>query len=142
MERVLVRQNSQFEIGFWASDSEHPESDELQPVVHIHELSPYGMLLASLGACTAIVLHSYAQHHEVDLREVELWLEYRRVFDEDCDNCELIERYEERIEEEIVLDGDLSPEDRTKLLRIAHQCPIYKMLGSGLEVHSQLADST
>jgi len=27
-----------------------------------------------LGSCTATVLHTYAQHHGVDLREVELRL--------------------------------------------------------------------
>jgi putative redox protein len=136
-EKVVVRQNRQFEIGFWAMDPEDPESEELHQVDHIHQLTPYGMLLASLGSCTAIVLHTYSQHHDVDLQEVELQVSYARVFKEDCDNCEEIERYDERIYEEIQLDGGFSSAERDKLLHIAHQCSIYKMLQSGIQIESK-----
>ncbi len=83
---MSVRQNSAFEIQFWAADSQQPDSDELQLVAHLHARTPYGMLLASLGACTTIVLHTYAQHHGVDLQEVQIDLAYDRVFVEDCEN--------------------------------------------------------
>ena len=39
---------------------------------HIHQLTPHGLLLAGLGGCIAILLHTYAQHHRLILREVEL----------------------------------------------------------------------
>ena len=139
MEKVIVRQDKHFGTGFWAKDPDQPDVEEYQPVHHIHDLTPYGMLLASLGSCTAIVLHTYAQHHGVDLQEVELRLEYKGVFDEDCENCEEIEEYEEQISEEIVLVGDLAVGEREKLLHIAHQCPIYKMLKDGMELGSYLA---
>jgi uncharacterized OsmC-like protein len=119
-EKVLIRQNNKFEMGFWAVDPEEQESEEFQPVSHIYDLTPYGMLLASLGSCTTIVLHTYAQNHGVDLEEVEVRLQYERVFDEDCENCEEIERYDEQIEEEIVLSGDLGSEEYDRLSHIAH----------------------
>jgi len=138
-EKVIVRQNNRFETEFLAIDPHHPDADQFQPVAHLHALTPYGMLLTSLGACTAIVLHTYAQHHDVDLQEVELRLAYDRVFKEDCETCTEIDQYEEQIQEEIELVGEISPADRQKLLRIAHQCPIYKMFANGIKIESRLA---
>jgi uncharacterized OsmC-like protein len=138
-EKVLIRQNDKFEMGFWAVDPDEQDSEEFQPVAHIHDLTPYGMLLASLGSCTAIVLHTYAQNHGVELEEVEVRLQYERVFKEDCENCDEIERYDEQIEEEIVLSGDLASAEYHKLSHIAHQCSIYKMIDSGMTIKSHLA---
>jgi uncharacterized OsmC-like protein len=138
-EKVMVRQNNNFEIGFWAADPNDPDSDALEPVQHIPDLTPYGMLLASLGSCTTIVLHTYAQHHDVVLHEVEIQLAYERVFQEDCENCEEIEKYKERIQEQIRFRGDFSAAEHDKLLHIAHQCSIYKMLRSGIEIDSEEA---
>ena len=138
-ETVIVRQDATFRTEFRAPDPRDPESDTLNPVAHIHELTPYGMLLAGLGSCTAIVLHTYAQHHDIALEEVELRLSYDRIFAEDCRNCEFIHRYEDRISEEIVLRGDLDQATRDKLLKIAHQCPIQKMLEDATPVASFLS---
>jgi uncharacterized OsmC-like protein len=137
-EKVIVRQNNQFEISFRASDPQD-ESPEVFPINHIHELSPYGMMLASLGSCTTIVLHTYAQNHGLNLEEVEISEEYERVFKEDCEDCENIDRYEEYIHEEIQFFGDFSPEVRDKLFHIAHQCSIHKMFESGIQIQSKMA---
>jgi uncharacterized OsmC-like protein len=139
-EHMMVRQNSDFEIEFRATDPRDAESKEIQQVFHIFELTPYTMLLASLGACTTIVLHTYAQHHHVELQEVESHLYYKRVFQHDCEDCEEIERYEEQIDQELTLRGNLTDEERHKLFHIAKQCSVHKMLETGIEVHSQLAD--
>ena len=141
-EKVIVRQNSQFETEFLALDPHNPDDPHFHPVVHVHELTPYGMMLAGLAACTAIVLHTYAQYHNVDLDEVELRAEYDRVFKDDCRDCEEIERYSEQIDEEIVLIGDLTPEERRRLMVISRQCPIHKMLAHGIEVNSRQAEET
>jgi putative redox protein len=139
-ERIVVHQNSEFETQILAPPPEAPESDHLHPVGEILQLTPYGMLLAGLGSCTAVVLHTYAQYHDVALREVELRLKYDRVFTEDCQNCEHIEAYTEQIEQEIALTGDLTPEERKRLLAISRQCPIHKMLAHGIEVQTRLAE--
>jgi len=140
-ERVVVRQNSQFEISVLASDPHHPDDLSLHPVAAIHQLTPYGMLLASLGTCTAIVLHTYAQHHGVSLDEVELRLGYDRVFAEDCESCDKIAEYEEQVTLEIVLTGDLTPELRQRLYAVSKHCPIHKMLAHRIEVRSYLAEA-
>lgn len=139
-EKIVVRQNRDFLTEILAPDPHRPEDPQLYPVEHIYHLTPYGMLLTSLGTCTAIVLHTYAQHHGVDLEEVELRLGYERVFASDCRDCEAIDTYEEQIAEEIVLKGNLTPQERQKLLLIARHCPIHKMLHQGIEVISHLAE--
>lgn len=139
-EHVIVNQKSNFEIDFRAADPEAPEGAEPEPAHHIHELTPYGMMLASLGSCTSIVLHTYAHHHDVGLDEVEVSLRYERRFTEDCEDCEEIERYEEQIHEELVFHGDLDGGEREKLFRIAKQCSIYKMFKQGIKIESRLKE--
>lgn len=137
-ERVIVRQNSHFETTILALDPHDPDAHEFHVVDAVHHMTPYGMLLSGLGSCTAIVLHTYAQHHGVALQEVELRLQYDRVFADDCAECEDIEEYREQIEEEIVLAGDLTPQERKRLFLVSRHCPIHKMLTQGIEVRSYL----
>ena len=138
-EHVIVRQNSDWEIEFEALDPSEDESAEVRPVVKIHELTPYTMMLASLGACTAIVLHTYAQNHDINLQEVELDLRYRRVLQPDGENCEEIERYDEQIDQKVSLTGDLKNNERQKLFRVSQQCSVPQILESGIEIRSELS---
>src|SRR5947207_2557634 len=136
-ERVIIRQDNTFKTEILASDAHQPDSEEVRPVEHLHGLTPYGMLLASLGSCTAILLHTYAQKRGLDLRVVELRLQYERDFRSDCEDCDANDRYEERIDLAIGLTGGLAAGEREKLLLIAKQCPIHRLLKTGIEVRSQ-----
>ena len=140
-ESVIVRQNSQFHTEVLALDPHDPDARQFHPVEAVHQLTPYGMLLAGLGSCTAIVIHTYAQHHGVGVKEVELRLTYDRVFADDCEECESIEEYVEQIEEEILLVGDLTPAERRRLYMVSKHCPIHKMLTRGIEVKSRLEEA-
>jgi putative redox protein len=140
-EQVVVRQNREFEIEFRALDPHDSESRQMDPVTHIHELTPYTLLLASLGACTTILLNTYAQNHDVDLQAVETHLHYKRAFQHDCENCEDIERYEDQIHEELTLSGDLTSEEQNKLFHISKRCSVHKILEAGIEIQSQLMDT-
>ncbi len=133
-EKICVRQNSELETKFWAIDPHDSEVDEYHPVAHINALTPYGMLLTGLASCTAIVLHTYAQNRDIDLREVEIKLQYARDFAQDCEDCEESNKYEEYIELELKLEGELDERDRARLLRVAHHCPVHKLLKSGIKV--------
>lgn len=135
-ERVIVRQGRDFRTEFLAVDPTQPLGAKPRPVRHIDELTPYGMLLAGLGSCTGVVLHTYAQHHDVDLQEVELDLRYERIFREDCIHCEEITDYKEFMRQEVTLKGDLTEREREKLLKVSRQCPIHKMFESGIPVKS------
>ncbi len=139
-EKVIIRQNNKLQVEFLVSDPHQPKSDSMEPVMHIHQMSPYTLMLAGLGSCTTSILHTYAHHHELDLQNVEIRLQYNRDFKEDCENCEGIERYEENIEQELAFEGDLTPAEREKLFKIAFQCPIHKMMEHGVEIPTTMSE--
>jgi putative redox protein len=140
-EIVVVHQNQEFETEFLAADTEAADEAgrQLESAHAIHELSPYGLLLAGLGACTAILLHSYAQNHGVKLHEVEMRLTYDRVFAKDCEQCEETDKYTEQIDAELGLKGDLSAAERNKLFLISKHCPVHKILHNGIQTEFRLA---
>jgi uncharacterized OsmC-like protein len=139
-ESVIVHQNSDFETQVLARDPHDLDAQQFHPVDDVNQLTPYGLLLSGLGSCTAIVLHTYAQHHGVDLQEVELRLNYDRVFADDCVQCESIQEYKEQIETEITLIGNLASEEQKRLFMVSKHCPIHKMLAHGIEVKSYLTN--
>ena len=133
MDKVIIRQNRNFEFEISAQNE---GEDKTQQVDYIYELTRYTMMLASLGFCTGIVLHTYAQHHDVDLAWVELTLIYHRE-----ESGEGRGDYTEWIEEKMQLEGDLSAELRERLRRIGHHCSIRQMLEEGIAIRSSSADS-
>jgi len=139
-ERVIVKQDRQFRTQFQAADPEDIHSNVFETIEDVHQLTPYGMLLASLASCTALVMHTFAQNHDISLREVELHMSYQRVFREDCEDCDDEKEYAEEISERILLEGDLSAAEREKLLHVAHFCPIYKMMIKGITISSSLIE--
>ncbi|MDK2980645.1 MAG: putative redox protein [Chloroflexota bacterium] len=141
-EKVVIRQDNQFRTLFLSADPEDIHSETLEVLEDIHQLTPYGMLLSSLGSCTALVLHTYAQNHDIALSEVEISLEYQRVFREDCEDCDEDSSYDEEIHETLAFKGELSAAEREKLKRVAHYCPIYKMLQKGIRVKTRMAEDS
>ena len=139
-EKVIVRQNNQFGTEILALDPSRSRRPPVPPGWRRSSTDALRDVVGGSGLCTAIVLHTYAQHHGVGLREVELRLKYDRVFADDCEECEGIEEYREQIAEEIVLTGDLTPQDRKRLFAVSKHCPIHKMLTGGIEVQSRLAE--
>ena len=137
-EKVLIRLDDQFRLEVEATDPENKDSEEFLPVIRVHELTPYGMMLAGVGACTSMVVMTYAENHEINLDQVEIHLDYDRVFKEDCDNCQGIDRYDEHIYESFDFIGDLSQETKEKLLKIASHCPIEKMMKQGVDFVSEM----
>jgi putative redox protein len=91
--------------------------------------TPYDLLTAALGACTAMTLQMYARRKSIPLEEVAVEVEHRREHAADCAECE--DETAGRIEvlyRRIVLRGPLSAEQRDELLRIAKRCPVHKTL--------------
>jgi uncharacterized OsmC-like protein len=135
-ETIFVHQSRLLETTIQASYSEKETS--MRTVEMLHELTPYGMMLASLGICTAMVVNTFAQNHNYPLDEVRIKLQYERKFKEDCENCTGIDRYEEAVFEEIEFHGTLSEQQHSRLSQVAHLCPIYKMYKGGIEIHTEI----
>jgi putative redox protein len=95
--------------------------------------NPYDLLLASLGACTAMTLRMYADRKGLPLTDVEVVLRHDRIHAADCDECDTQSGTVDHIDRAITLIGDLNADQRTSLFRIADRCPVHRSLTS--EVH-------
>jgi len=101
--------------------------------------TPYDLLLAALGACTSMTVSLYARRKRWPLEHVRVRLRHERIHAEDCADCETKEGRIDRIELELVLAGDLSDEQRARLLAIAEKCPVHRTLTSEIRIDSRLA---
>jgi putative redox protein len=102
-------------------------------------VTPYELLLGSLGSCTAITLRMYADRKKWDLDEVLVHLEHFKQHAEDCNSCSddrtsKIDKFVRTIE----LVGNLTFEERKRLLEIANRCPVHRTLENKIEIETVL----
>ena len=103
--------------------------------------SPYELLLAALGTCTAMTVRMYASRKKLNLARVSVRLKHDKIHAHDCEHCETVEGRVDRIERSLELSGDLSDEQRSDLLRIADRCPVHRTLRSEIDIQTQLNES-
>lgn len=100
--------------------------------------SPYRLLLAALGACTSITLRMYAERKKWPLRQVAVRLRHSKSHVKDSAGAENKAAKIDHIEREIELTGDLTAEQRQRLLEIADKCPVHQTLERANEVVTRL----
>jgi putative redox protein len=88
--------------------------------------SPFELMLASLGACTAITFRMYAERKQWNLGAVRVKL--RLLKDGDA----------QHIERTIHVSSALDPDQQLKLLEIADKTPVTKALAPGIPIHTTL----
>jgi uncharacterized OsmC-like protein/alpha-beta hydrolase superfamily lysophospholipase len=99
---------------------------------------PYDLLLAALGACTAMTLRLYADRKGLPLERVVVRLTHAKIHAADCETCETKEGMLDRIDKEIVVAGALDEEARARLLEIAEKCPVNRTLKSEIEIRGSI----
>ena len=88
--------------------------------------SPFELLLASLGACTAITFRMYAERKQWNLGHVKVQLRLLKQ-----DETQAIERT-------IHVGGALDADQQTRLLEIADKTPVTKAIAPGIPIHTTL----
>ena len=101
-------------------------------------LTPYELLLASLGSCTAITLRMYADRKKWDLDEVLVHLEHFQQHAEDCVSGDKPNSKIDKFVRTIELIGNLTFDDRKRLIQIANKCPVHRTLENKIEIETIL----
>jgi putative redox protein len=84
--------------------------------------APHELLLAALGSCTAMTLKVYAERKGWPLKDVRV-----RLNGATGDAGLAITR-------ELTIDGDLTLEQRQRLLEIADKCPVHRSLAGEISI--------
>lgn len=92
-------------------------------------MSPAALLLASLGSCTAITIRMYADRKAYPLLTIRIELAI-------CPEDQITPGT--KITRKITFTGELTEEQRARLMQIADKCPIHKMLSNPIKIESML----
>ncbi|WP_027857690.1 bifunctional alpha/beta hydrolase/OsmC family protein [Marinobacterium jannaschii] len=119
----------------WLSDEPSAVGgDDLGP-------DPYEHLLAALGSCTSMTVRMYANLKQIPLEDISVELRHDRVHKQDCEGCDEEPRKIEVLYRYVTLKGELSDQQRQRLLEIADRCPVHRTLHAELEVQTELVDN-
>jgi len=102
---------------------------------------PYDLLLAGLGACTAMTLRLYAARKKWPLENAQVILRHGKIHAEDCAECETKAGMLDRIERVVRLDGKLDAEQKARLMEIADKCPVHRTLTSEIRIETRMAEA-
>ena len=72
----------------------------------------------------------YARRKGWALDRVEVRLRHEKIHAEECAECETREGKVDRIELALLLEGELSAEQETRIREIALKCPVHRTLTS------------
>ena len=89
--------------------------------------SPYDLLGAALGACTAMTCRLYADRKGWPLDRVTV----------EVSHTARTAQTKDRFRREVGLEGDLDAEQRQRLIEIAEKCPVHRTLTEGAEVATE-----
>jgi putative redox protein len=91
---------------------------------------PSEHLIASLAACTAITLRMYVEHKGWDVRSITV--------DSTLEHEKLSGVSHTRIATTVHVDGDLTEEQRHRVMHIAKACPVHSILTGTLTIDTHL----
>lgn len=102
--------------------------------------TPYDYLAAGLASCTTMTIEMYVARKGWAMDAAHTEVTFDRVHADDCEDCEHGDGHIERFDRTVRVTGDLTDEQREKILSIANRCPVHRTLEGTIEVHTSLAD--
>ena len=101
--------------------------------------TPYDLLGAALGTCTAMTLRMYADRKKWPLTGITVHVEHDRIHADDCATCESTKGQIDRLRRTLTLDGPLDDAQRARLAEIADRCPVHRTLEGEIVIDTDLA---
>ena len=95
---------------------------------------PYDYLMASLGACTSMMVGLQARKRKWPLQDISVSLRHSRIHAKDCAECLTKDGMIDRIELAVELTGPLTADQRSELMKTAATCPIHLALKGEINV--------
>ncbi|WP_116125419.1 bifunctional alpha/beta hydrolase/OsmC family protein [Lewinella sp. IMCC34183] len=99
---------------------------------------PYELVSAGLGACTAMTIQMYARRKKWPVEEVEVHLNHKKDYTTDLLESDDKHSKIDQFERVIAIRGELTDEQRERLLEIADRCPVHRTLHETVEVTTRL----
>lgn len=99
-------------------------------------MSPYGFLSAALGACTSMTIRMYARRKKMALTHISVDVSHAKSHAQDAGD--MGDQKVDVFSRKIHLAGDLTDDERQKLLVIADKCPVHRTLEHSSVVISEL----
>jgi putative redox protein len=130
--KKFLRQVSSDDHAWVADEPKKVGGDNLGP-------DPYEHLLAALGTCTSMTIRMYANHKGIPLDDIDVTLDHIREHATDCEDCDTPAARLDVLSRTIRLEGDLTEQQRTRLLQIADRCPVHKTLTGDIHIRTELA---
>lgn len=93
-------------------------------------VSPVEMTMGALGACVAMTIKLYAERKGWPLEGVDVELEVERFRGRDYPDYDGNERYVHEIRERVTLHGDLSDEQKSRMMEIGGKCPVHRIIST------------
>ncbi|HSP35384.1 MAG TPA: OsmC family protein [Thermoanaerobaculia bacterium] len=137
---VILRSGASFRVDVTSGDHSFIADEPFEAGGTDQGPTPYDLISAGLGACTSMTLHFVAKRDGIPLEGVEISITTDRMYAKDCADCETTTGYIHRFDVQIRLKGNLTPEQRQRLLDTAHRCPIYKTLTNEIRIVETLID--
>ncbi|MEM7651552.1 MAG: bifunctional alpha/beta hydrolase/OsmC family protein [Pseudomonadota bacterium] len=100
--------------------------------------TPYDYLLTALGTCTSMTIRMYAEHKKIPLEQVTVTLGHQKIHAQDCEECETREGRIDHITREISFKGDLTDEQKAKMMEIADKCPVHRTLHGEIKIDKEM----
>jgi putative redox protein len=102
--------------------------------------TPYDLLSAGLASCTTMTLQMYAKHKNLALETATARVSHGKIHAKDCADCESDDGKIDEFQRSITLKGELTNQERQRLLEIADRCPVHKTLHGVIRVRTRLED--
>lgn len=100
--------------------------------------TPYDLLNAALGTCTAMTMKMYADRKQWPFEGTRIHVTHERDHAEDCGHVLDEDVQVQALNRQIEILGDaLTAEQRTKLIEIADKCPVHRTLEGHLHIHTK-----